>query len=62
VLLNCFEKEQSLATLDYLVYSLSQAKFADEVSDFLAEKTRLVFSEELDSVMRDAVNGLSPWL
>jgi len=44
------------------VYSLSQAKFADEVSDFLAEKTRLVFSEELDSVMRDAVNGLSPWL
>lgn len=60
--MNCFEKEQSLATLDYLVYSLSQAKFADEVSDFLAEKTRLVFSEELDSVMRDAVNGLSPWL
>ena len=62
VLLLCFEKEKSLATLDYLVYSLSQAKFSDEITEFLDEKTRLVFSEEIESVMRDYVNGLSSWL
>ena len=63
VLLFCLEKEESLSTLDLIVYSLSQVKYSGEVGEFLEEKTRLVFSEQEGNVdMRKAIDGLENWM
>ena len=37
------DEEESLSTVDLLTYSISQVKFSSDISDYLLEKTRLVF-------------------
>ena len=55
-----------MSTLDYLLYSISQTAICEEVKDFLAEKTRLVFfcQDEEGSSMREAIDSeiTSNWL
>lgn len=59
LLLTCMIKQENLSTLDYLLYSISQTSICEEVKDFLAEKTRLVFfcQDQDGSSMREAIDA-----
>ena len=63
VLLTSFDSEESLSTIELLTYTISQVRFSAEITQFLEEKTRLVFSQEVaQNPVRQAINGLSTWI
>ena len=62
VLLTSLETHHNLAILDTLIYSLSQIRFAEEVNEFLEDKTKLVFAGEGNNAVRNSINGLNSWI
>ena len=56
------DEEESLSTVDLLTYSISQVKFSSDISDYLLEKTRLVFQSEKTNPLRQAINRIMDWV